>query len=81
VAAATSTAASAAASQPASFKLIGVLLAVGSGLFIGSSFVFKKKVSKEPHEGRDSLLLTRTCDGTVRWAYADASVRALRRGC
>jgi hypothetical protein len=43
--------------------------------------VFKKKVSKEPHEGRDSLLLTRTCDGTVRWAYADASVRALRRGC
>ncbi|KAH8920695.1 DUF803-domain-containing protein, partial [Atractiella rhizophila] len=39
----TQTAASSASSQPASFKIIGVLLAVGSGLFIGSSFVFKKK--------------------------------------
>ncbi|KAM0789325.1 hypothetical protein ACM66B_000161 [Microbotryomycetes sp. NB124-2] len=40
-----SAAASAAAStaSPASYKVIGVLLAVGSGLFIGSSFVIKKK--------------------------------------
>ncbi|KWU44440.1 DUF803-domain-containing protein, partial [Rhodotorula sp. JG-1b] len=29
--------------QPASYKVIGVLLAVGSGLLIGGSFIFKKK--------------------------------------
>ena len=31
--------------SPASYKVIGVLLAVGSGIFIGGSFVLKKKVS------------------------------------
>ncbi|GJN91225.1 hypothetical protein Rhopal_004243-T1 [Rhodotorula paludigena] len=30
-------------SQPASYKVIGVLLAVGSGLVIGASFILKKK--------------------------------------
>ncbi|SCV69854.1 BQ2448_1248 [Microbotryum intermedium] len=42
---ATSTAADAAASttKPASYKVIGICLAVGSGLFIGTSFVIKKK--------------------------------------
>lgn len=30
-------------SQPASYKVIGILLAVGSGLLIGSSFILKKK--------------------------------------
>lgn len=39
----TSTGATAAAAQPASFKIIGIVLAIASGLFIGSSFVFKKK--------------------------------------
>lgn len=29
--------------QPASYRVIGVLLAVGSGLLIGGSFIFKKK--------------------------------------
>lgn len=29
--------------NPPGFKYIGLGLAVGSGLFIGSSFVFKKK--------------------------------------
>ena len=28
--------------RPKVFKIVGVLLAVGSGLFIGTSFVFKK---------------------------------------
>lgn len=28
--------------RPASYKIIGICLAIGSGLFIGSSFVFKK---------------------------------------
>jgi len=32
--------------SPASYKVIGVLLAVGSGIFIGGSFVLKKKVSR-----------------------------------
>lgn len=49
VASATSAAISASASssssegQPASYKIIGILLAVGSGLLIGASFIFKKK--------------------------------------
>ncbi|EJU04478.1 DUF803-domain-containing protein [Dacryopinax primogenitus] len=38
-----STAASSLDSSPPAFKIVGVLLAVGSGLLIGSSFVFKKK--------------------------------------
>ncbi|GAA6051456.1 hypothetical protein JCM3770_004541 [Rhodotorula araucariae] len=48
-AAATSAAVSASASatsndgQPASYKVVGILLAVGSGLLIGASFIFKKK--------------------------------------
>ena len=29
--------------HPASYKIIGLVLAIASGLFIGSSFVFKKK--------------------------------------
>ncbi|KAK4048239.1 hypothetical protein OIV83_004944 [Microbotryomycetes sp. JL201] len=41
--AASASAAAAANASPASYKVIGVLLAVGSGLFIGSSFVIKKK--------------------------------------
>ncbi|GAA5934991.1 uncharacterized protein JCM15063_003122 [Sporobolomyces koalae] len=32
-----------ASTSPASYKVIGVLLAVGSGIFIGGSFVLKKK--------------------------------------
>jgi len=49
VASATSAAISASASssssdaQPASYKVIGILLAVGSGLLIGASFIFKKR--------------------------------------
>lgn len=41
--AASSAAAASATTQPASYKVIGVLLAVGSGLLIGGSFIFKKK--------------------------------------
>ncbi|BGP40884.1 hypothetical protein JCM10450v2_004889 [Rhodotorula kratochvilovae] len=43
--AAVSASASAASSdgQPASYKVVGILLAVGSGLLIGASFIFKKK--------------------------------------
>ncbi|GAA5933033.1 hypothetical protein JCM1841_003222 [Sporobolomyces salmonicolor] len=40
---ASASASAASASSPASYKLIGVLLAVGSGLFIGASFCLKKK--------------------------------------
>lgn len=40
--------------RPASFKVIGICLAVGSGLFIGSSFVLKKvgllKANEKYHE-------------------------------
>lgn len=49
VASATSAAASASASssstdgQPASYKIVGILLAVGSGIMIGGSFILKKK--------------------------------------
>ncbi|GAA6023085.1 hypothetical protein JCM11491_002328 [Sporobolomyces phaffii] len=42
-ASATASAAAKAASSPASYKVIGVMLAVGSGIFIGGSFVLKKK--------------------------------------
>jgi drug/metabolite transporter (DMT)-like permease len=42
-ASATSTSAAEKAGRPASYKLIGILLAVASGLFIGVSFVVKKK--------------------------------------
>ncbi|GAA5881083.1 hypothetical protein JCM3774_003006 [Rhodotorula dairenensis] len=43
-ASATATAAgSGGTTQPASYRVIGVLLAVGSGLLIGGSFIFKKK--------------------------------------
>ncbi|GAA5889355.1 hypothetical protein JCM5296_006338 [Sporobolomyces johnsonii] len=42
-ASASSSSSAASASSPASYKLIGVLLAVGSGLFIGASFCLKKK--------------------------------------
>ncbi|KAG8864279.1 hypothetical protein FRB96_006100 [Tulasnella sp. 330] len=44
-AAATATAAvgSAASNSPHNYRVVGVLLAIGSGLLIGSSFVFKKK--------------------------------------
>lgn len=50
VASATSAAVSATASAAASkasstYKVVGICLAIGSGLFIGSSFVIKKKVS------------------------------------
>ena len=41
--ASSSAAAASATTQPASYKVIGVLLAVGSGLLIGGSFIFKKK--------------------------------------
>lgn len=43
-ASASATAAADHSTQPASYKVIGVLLAVGSGLFIGCSFILKKKV-------------------------------------
>ncbi|KAK4057234.1 hypothetical protein OIO90_001729 [Microbotryomycetes sp. JL221] len=42
-ASAAASSAAASTASPASYKVIGVLLAVGSGLFIGSSFVIKKK--------------------------------------
>ncbi|BGP16982.1 hypothetical protein JCM10213_007428 [Rhodosporidiobolus nylandii] len=42
-ASASAAAASAGNSQPASYKVIGIVLAVVSGLLIGSSFIFKKK--------------------------------------
>lgn len=42
------------AERPASYKIIGICLAIGSGLFIGSSFVFKKygllKANEKYHE-------------------------------
>ncbi|GAA5873020.1 hypothetical protein JCM16303_006916 [Sporobolomyces ruberrimus] len=43
VSAAASSAAANGSTSPASYKVIGVLLAVGSGIFIGGSFVLKKK--------------------------------------
>ena len=43
-----------AAERPASFKIIGISLAIGSGLFIGTSFVLKKmgllKANEKYHE-------------------------------
>ncbi|CED82048.1 Uncharacterized conserved protein [Phaffia rhodozyma] len=42
-ASASSAATSSASGQPASFKIIGLTLAILSGIFIGSSFVIKKK--------------------------------------
>ncbi|KZT50346.1 DUF803-domain-containing protein [Calocera cornea HHB12733] len=50
-ASATSTAAATPESPPA-FKIVGVLLAVGSGLLIGSSFVFKKKGLLAAQQGK-----------------------------
>ncbi|KAL8292184.1 hypothetical protein RQP46_001650 [Phenoliferia psychrophenolica] len=41
--ASSSAAAAGTSAQPASYKIIGIVLAILSGLFIGSSFVFKKK--------------------------------------
>ncbi|KAF8306993.1 DUF803-domain-containing protein [Clavulina sp. PMI_390] len=38
-----STSVASSSSQPAAFKIVGVILAITSGLLIGSSFVFKKK--------------------------------------
>ncbi|KAG9119438.1 hypothetical protein FRC07_005545, partial [Ceratobasidium sp. 392] len=43
VASATSSAASSALSMPPKFKIVGIVLAVVSGLLIGGSFVFKKQ--------------------------------------
>jgi hypothetical protein len=42
-ASASSSAAASHSEQPASFKIIGLILAIASGFFIGSSFVVKKK--------------------------------------
>ncbi|EKM61514.1 uncharacterized protein PHACADRAFT_190687 [Phanerochaete carnosa HHB-10118-sp] len=45
-------------SQPKEYRVIGVLLAVGSGVLIGSSFVFKKKgllSSQKGHEAGEGV--------------------------
>ncbi|PSS05203.1 magnesium transporter NIPA-domain-containing protein [Coniella lustricola] len=50
----TSTSTSSTTERPASYKIIGISLAIGSGLFIGSSFVLKKvgllKANEKYHE-------------------------------
>lgn len=50
----TSTSSSTTEERPATYKIIGICLAIGSGLFIGSSFVFKKygllKANEKYHE-------------------------------
>lgn len=42
-AAATATSAASSSSQPTQYRPVGIALAIGSGVLIGSSFVFKKK--------------------------------------
>lgn len=59
-AAASASASAASGSQSAGNKVVGVLLAVGSGLLIGSSFVFKKKVRPLTLPARRWTLLTRS---------------------
>ncbi|KAG8994995.1 hypothetical protein FRB94_009525 [Tulasnella sp. JGI-2019a] len=43
IASATASAASAASTSPYNYRIVGVILAIGSGVLIGASFVFKKK--------------------------------------